>query len=284
MMVSIRTDRSSQQVCIVGHGISLTNDFELMPGITITSTIPALDMNNVADGSKRFFDYAMVVTGHPIASFAIQITDERSPELLAVKSWNALWLFHLLSLACKVPCCSLYSVTGEAAPIYSAANRNFMMRPLTSIEKVTSSHLQWAKTNHDTFDRLIKIPAFNAAMRCYGNAHYLFDSDMRIMLLWSGIEGLLSVDAELNRRIALYAALMLDGSVDEKITFFEDVKKAYGIRSKAVHGGVTKSSMLEEGYRQASRILILLLVRCVELGRVPSVKELDALAVSSTLL
>jgi hypothetical protein len=37
------------------------------------------------------------------------------------------------------------------------------------------------------------------------------------MLLWSGIEGLLSVDGELNRRLALYAALMLEGSADEKV-------------------------------------------------------------------
>ena len=34
-------------------------------------------------------------------------------------------------------------------------------------------------------------------MRAYGNSHTLFDPDLRIMLLWSGIEGLLSVDSEL---------------------------------------------------------------------------------------
>ncbi|WP_327691120.1 hypothetical protein, partial [Aurantimonas sp. C2-4-R8] len=99
---------------------------------------------------------------------------------------------------------------------------------------------------------------------------------MRIMLLWSGIEGLLSVDGELTRRIALYSALMIEGSHDEKLRWFAEIKKAYGVRSKAVHGGTASKQILQDGYQQASRILVRLLVRCVELGRVPTPSELDA--------
>jgi hypothetical protein len=121
-------------------------------------------------------------------------------------------------------------------------------------------------------------------MRCYGNAHYLLDDDMRIMLLWSGIEGLLSVDAELSRRLALYAALMHRGSSAEKIAYFKEVKKAYGIRSRAVHGGKATANDLSQGYQTASKILASLLARCVELGRVPSAEELDALAASQSIV
>ncbi|GAA3725369.1 hypothetical protein GCM10022268_36580 [Sphingomonas cynarae] len=99
------------------------------------------------------------------------------------------------------------------------------------------------------------------------------------MLLWSGIEGLLSVDAELSRRLALYAALIIDGWPEEKVRYFDQVKNAYGIRSRAVHGGKTKLEKLVEGYHMASRILADLLARCVELGRVPTPTELDHLAV-----
>jgi hypothetical protein len=120
-------------------------------------------------------------------------------------------------------------------------------------------------------------------MRCYGNAHYLFDPDTRIMLLWAGIEGLLSVDAELNRRLALYAALLHNGSTAEKIAYFKEVKNAYAIRSRAVHGGRATAETLRVGYQTSSNILMGLLVRCVELGRVPSTDELDALAVSQSL-
>jgi len=64
-------------------------------------------------------------------------------------------------------------------------------------------------------------PRAFAAARAYGNAHYLFDFDTRIMLLWAGIEDLLSVDAELSRRLALYAALLHKGTPAEKIAHFD---------------------------------------------------------------
>jgi len=118
-------------------------------------------------------------------------------------------------------------------------------------------------------------------MRCYGNAQLLPEHDVRIMLLWAGIEGLLSVDAELSRRLALYAALLFDGSPDEKAGYFDTVKKAYALRSRAVHGTTLKKPKLEEGSRTAGRILIGLIAKCVELGRVPSPSELDRLAVSA---
>lgn len=100
------------------------------------------------------------------------------------------------------------------------------------------------------------------------------------MLLWAGIEGLLSVDAELSRRLALYTALLFDGSPEEKANYFERVKKAYAIRSRAVHGAGLKKDKLEEGVREAGQILIGLIAKCVELGRIPSPSELDRLAVS----
>jgi hypothetical protein len=120
-------------------------------------------------------------------------------------------------------------------------------------------------------------------MRCFGNAHYLPDIDVRIMLLWAGIEGLLSVDAELSRRLAMYAALMIDATPDEKAEFFEEVKRAYSVRSQVVHGSKLKTDKLLRGYKSAARILIELLARCAELGRVPTPTELDRLAVGSTL-
>ncbi|WP_132562152.1 hypothetical protein [Rhizobium sullae] len=87
----------------------------------------------------------------------------------------------------------------------------------------------------------------------------------------------------MNRCIALYAALMLEGTPAEKAAYYSDVKKAYSIRSKAVHGGRPSIDKLEDGYRTASLILIRLLARCVEIGRVPTVAEFDQAAVPKTL-
>ena len=188
-----------------------------------------------------------------LATFCLRVKGETGHELVA-KAWNALWLFHLV------------------------------LTPLPVITPASALQIAWAKNNLLRFEGLIENHAFSSAMRCYGNAHYLFDTDTRIMLLWAGIEGLLSVDAELSRRIALYAALLHKGTPAEKGVYFNEVRKAYAIRSRAVHGGNASSAKLKAGYESASKILVGLLARCVELGRVPTSNELDALAVAQNLV
>ena len=60
---------------------------------------------------------------------------------------------------------------------------------------------------------------------------------------------LLSMDAESSRRLAHYTALFLDGSPDEKAAYFDEVMKAYAVRSRAVLGDGLKKPKLEEGCR-----------------------------------
>lgn len=242
-----------------------------------------LDLETTVAGCDKFADYAAAIQGTEIASFAIEVEEPQGGRLLVAKAWNSLWLFHLLSVACRSPCLILYSMSDGAQPIYSAAGRSPFSKPLARNCATSLDQLAWAKEHSETFHNLIQVPEFSAAMRCFGNAHYLSDADVQLMLLWAGIEGLLSVDAELSRRLALYAALIINGSHDEKIKYFEEVKQAYAIRSRAVHGAKLKADKLNEGCQSAAHILIGLLARCVELGRVPSPKELDRLAVGSSI-
>ena len=236
-MVAISADASAKKVIIVGHGLAIPERFQLGLGLFVEPTVPALNIEEAAKGSREFGDYAAVISGNHLGTFCIEVQDGAGGKALATKAWNALWLFHLLSLACTTPCFSLYSVSIGKESVYASANRNLIIRPLPKLATATLEQLSWAKRHTQSFDNVISDPEFSSAMRCYGNSHYLFDLDTRIMLLWAGIEGLLSVDGELNRRIALYAALMLEGTAEEKIAYFNEVKRAYGIRSRAVHGG-----------------------------------------------
>jgi hypothetical protein len=118
-------------------------------------------------------------------------------------------------------------------------------------------------------------------MRYFGNAHYLFDLDSRIMLLWAGIEGLLDVGSELRNRIALHATIMFDGDAAEKAAYFKKLRDAYDTRSKVVHGRVKHQKELEASYHFATLVLSRLLSKCVELGRIPTASELDHLALSA---
>ena len=282
-MVGLAANPDSKSIVILGHGLTITADAELSSGIFVSSDIPKFELDAAAAGCRDFRDYAAALQGSEIATFALRIEHEEGGKSLIIKAWNALWLFHLLSIACRAPCFSLYSICDGGAPLFSAASPSAFVRPLDNIHAATSAQLDWARRYAETFQELVQVPEFSAAIRSYGNAHLLPEHDIRIMLLWAGIEGLLSADAELSRRLALYAALLLDGSPDEKVEYFNEVRKAYAVRSRAVHGGGLKKAKLEEGYGTAGRILIGLIAKCVELGRVPSPSELDRLAVSSVV-
>ncbi len=105
-----------------------------------------------------------------------------------MRAWNSLWTFYLLSLACRTRCFPLYAVTDDQKPAYTSTNRSIFTQALPSLVDLTPAQIEWAKTHADTFEDMVALPEFASAIRCYGNAHYLPDLDVRIMLLWSGIE------------------------------------------------------------------------------------------------
>lgn len=280
--MEILANDDTSSIVILGHGLTITYEYEISPGIFLRPGVPKIDLAAAASSSRNFPDYLACVSAGDIATFALEVSGETGRQL-AIKAWNSLWLFHLLSIACSTPCFSLCAIACGNPDQYSSANRNLILSAEFASVTASTDQLVWAKAQQDNFQSLTLVPTFAAAMRCFGNAHYLFDLDTRIMLLWAGIEGLLSVDGELNRRLALYAALLHKGSPTEKSAYFASVKKAYAVRSRVVHGGSPDHEKLKLGYKASSGILAELLSRCVELGRVPSVEEMDALAVSQTL-
>ncbi len=282
-MVSVTAWKDADVVRLMGHGFNIEEPFKLTQNIVLVPDVLPLD----AAGLKKcdtIKQRASIETMHDIATFAIEVHDKRGGKHLATSGWNSLWDFHLLSLAGKAPCFILYSAArGLAGVTYSVANRNLILNPLADVHSLTTHELEWARANRTSFHDLIADQQFSAAMRYFGNAHYLFDLEHRIMLLWAGIEGLLQVDAEHSRRIALYSAILMNGSKQAKADRFDLVKKSYSLRSRVVHGAKPAKEKLETGYAEATNLLSDLLSRCVELGRVPSRDELDRASFSNKL-
>lgn len=274
--------KDAKSVRITGHGLELAEPFEIAEGVVVSPDVHPL--NALGLTSESIKERAAIETMHEIATFSIEVHDERGGKELANRGWNRLWDFHLLSLASKSPCFMLYSASaGQHGTTYSVANRNVIVNPLTVIKELSSEGLQWARENEPAFRTLIGDQQFSSAMRYFGNAHYLFDLEHRIMLLWAGIEGLLQVEAEHNRRIALYSAILMNGDEEAKSDRFDLVKKSYSLRSRVVHGAKPTKEKLEAGYSEATNLLADLLGRCVELGRVPTRDELDRASFSSNL-
>lgn len=283
-MVGVIANSDSNKIAILGYGISIDQPFELSPDILLSPSFEHPDFKEAADACPSFKDYAAVLLGREVATFTLEVTHSNAPKELVAKSWNSLWLFHLLAVACRSPCLSLYSVCDGAKPTYASTGRTPFIRALPNIHAATKEELLWARDRISAFDNLVQVHEFSYAMRCYANSFYLMDDDVRVMLLWAGIEGLLSVDAELSRRIALYSAILFDGSEEDKLQHFDRVKRAYTVRSTAVHGGSTKTKKLRDGVTSAEEILIGLLSKCVDLGRVPTPSELDRASVAGAEL
>ena len=186
-MVGVAVSEGSKSITILGHGLTVEREVELISGVFVSPTITKLDLDATVAGCRHFRDYAAAIQGCEIATFALRIEHGDGGKFLAVKAWNALWLFHLLSVACRTPCFSLYSVCDGQKPMFSAANPSPFVRPLSHMHAATAEEFEWARRHAVAFDELIKVPEFSAAMRCYGNAQLLPEQDVRIMLLWSGI-------------------------------------------------------------------------------------------------
>lgn len=269
-------------VNLVGHGITIEAEREIAPGIIVSGQAPTNDSSFGSRTVGELRETLNVMSMEPLADFSLRIIDDNGAQTLPEKAWNALWIFHLLALACRRPVMPLYFAANHGTR-FTLANRNLVIHRLPSVAPAGDNDLSWATVHFDAFHGLLNENRFQKAVRCYGNAHYLFDDDAKIMLLWSGIEGLLDVDSELRRRIALRASILLDGTPAEKALYFERVKKGYDVRSRAVHGSIAKPEMLQQGYELAGDVLLTLLRKCVELGRVPSAKELDERAASVSL-
>lgn len=280
-MVGVIVGKEATKVYIAGHGLAVTRNVELAPDVHLSPKVVRQE-DSFGTTALEFQTMAAVLAVQRVASFSIVVKDQTGGQTLAAKGWNALWIFNLLSLTCRTPIIPLYSASNDRPPKFSNANRNIFIKPLPIVE-ATDDQLAWARNHYSAFVNLLSEGRFRSAQSYYNNSHYVLDHDARIMLLWAGIESLLDVDQELSRRIALHAALLLDGDSTEKVEHFRRVKRAYGIRSKVVHGSNSGKEGLGEAASFAGDILIGLLRKVVELGRVPSGAELDETAASASI-
>jgi hypothetical protein len=95
----------------------------------------------------------------------------------------------------------------------------------------------------------------------------------QLALLWSGIEGIFGVDHELSFRLSLYISRYLSPHRKEgQKKIFDDIKKLYSIRSKAVHGAKIKDP--KESINKSVNILRKLVVKCADNGKLPEINKL----------
>lgn len=123
-------------------------------------------------------------------------------------------------------------------------------------DPVTAEDAAWVYDHFEDFNELCaQNQACRFALEALADWRYSQNPRVAIARLWSGIESLFSVSAELVYRISIVAASLTAERGETRIARFEAFKKLYGIRSKAVHGEELSEQKLIEGVEQSASLL-----------------------------
>ncbi len=126
----------------------------------------------------------------------------------------------------------------------------------------------WIGDNYETFNSLAaESEGFRFALAAAENWQYSSNPRIAIAQLWSGIEAVFDISSELSYRISLLIASMLEPRGVARQARFAQVRKLYGVRSKAVHGEELSDVKLTEAMLESFDILSKLLLLNVEKGR-----------------
>ncbi len=138
----------------------------------------------------------------------------------------------------------------------------------------TTSDAEWIKKNYSTFNKMAsESERFKFALEAAVDWRFAKEKRSAIARIWSGIESIFEINAELSFRIPLYASTIMADRGKERLKAFERVKKLYNIRSKAVHGAPIKDSELDIGIEGSFSLLRDLILKSVELENVPSSQD-----------
>jgi hypothetical protein len=202
----------------------------------------------------------------------------KTPKQLAVKAWNSQWDAVLLSALyeCEIG----HNFQSDVAPKdFSSASEfnvtNYAFKGLSSrkIKKITASEHKWIAENYSMAKKLMGNDRYCDAVHSLSSYRWHSMPRPQLALLWSGIEGLFGIDHELSFRLSLYIAKYLSPSRREKRKIiFNDMKKLYTIRSKAVHGGKIKEP--HDSVKKSVKILRQLVMKCAEKGELPKIDDL----------
>jgi hypothetical protein len=119
---------------------------------------------------------------------------------------------------------------------------------------------------------LARFPQLKAVVDATLAAPTLGSAGQSLLHIWTGLEALFpSVSTEVSFRIALYIA-QVTGSGAERLSRYDAVRAAYGIRSKIAHGA--KASVNVEEWNQAWGILMDCLNALQRRECLPSEQEL----------
>ncbi len=196
-------------------------------------------------------------------------------------AWWVISLIRVRSLAeFLVPVASDHSWSVISGLNTKACNVQFIedvpaARKLAKSSSISKADLVWVSDHLVTFAHMLETPSFRLAVECLTTHHHQASDRMMAAMLWSGIESLFSIQAELSFRISASIASLLEPPGESRRDLYVRGKKLYGVRSKAVHGAKLSRQQLHEHIVEVRHLLSRLLCRMVENGNIFSEQEIE---------
>lgn len=140
--------------------------------------------------------------------------------------------------------------------------------PGNAKRKLVKEDASWIRDNYEKFNSLAaESKSFRFALTAAVDWQYSSDPRVAIAQLWSGIEAVFGISSELVYRISLLIASLLEPRGVARRNKFNQVRKLYGVRSKAVHGEEVSDEKLTKAMLESFDILSKLLLINVTKGR-----------------
>lgn len=141
---------------------------------------------------------------------------------------------------------------------------------------VSPDDIQWISGRFDSFnDMASNSDSFRFALESSIDWRFTKDCRSAIARLWSGIEAIFGISSELVYRISLLSASLLAPRGARRREKFQEVKKLYGLRSKAVHGAKLSDENMAVALNGSFRLLADLLLLAIERGQALTQDDFD---------
>jgi hypothetical protein len=260
------------------NGLKVSKAIQLSESTTLEPVRkrPRLESITIIEGDE--IDRSIVSIYLEYVQAQLHITGPNA-KTLARSAWNAQWDVVLLSAIfnCRADC--ILQSTTSALVLGPTTMVNVLHRHLADLGslrvfRLTARDEKWLQWYFAPARELMREPNFQNAVHSMSSYHWHPHPRAKLAILWSGIEGLFSIESELAFRMSLYCARFLAPSdLDELRAIFAMVKKLYRIRSQAVHGARLGED-INVAVADSSELLRRLIRRCIEVDSLPQTEDL----------
>lgn len=145
------------------------------------------------------------------------------------------------------------------------------------VRKVTAHDVAWIATNLMSFLTLLESANYRLAVDSLCLHHQLANKRTAATILWSGIEALFLINAELRFRLAACVAAALEERGQPRIDCYRRVKRLYDFRSRLVHGAEASEDAIVDHVIEVRQLLSRLICLYAEEGKLHNEARIEEL-------